>query len=78
MKQGLLVLGLLFSFISFGQTTQLPVNESSELKTSSTSIQENGVTVEEISNEHKLGVKKIERPKVSEKKQIPTKNKQKK
>ena len=71
MKQGLLILCLVYSSMSFSQVSQASVSEVNELETQSPATQQNIVTIEKISNEHELDIKKIERPKVSEKKQIP-------
>jgi len=75
MKHGLLILGLIFSLNSFGQTVQVSESESIKPISSSQPAQPNAVTIEKISNAQELNVKVIERPKVSEKKQIPTSEK---
>lgn len=76
MKQGLLISSLVLSLSSFAQTTHVIENES--VSTEIQSVQSPPVTVnqEVIQNKQSLDVKRIERPRISEKKEIkPTEKK---
>ncbi len=77
MKQRLLILGLLLSFSSFGQSVQSAVKET--VNTSLTLEQPPSIDIQkgQIKNEHRMDVKRIERPISPQKKEVKsTKNKE--
>lgn len=76
MKQGLLISSLVLSLSSFAQTTHVSENEPVSKEIQSVISPPITVKQEIIQNEQSLDIKRIERPKISEKKEIkPTEKK---
>lgn len=72
MKQGLLLVCLVFLFMSFGQAFKESKGESDKWKSNSSTVLKDSLVIEQISNKQGVKVKRISRPKKSEKKQITT------